>query len=134
MSTAIISLKDFILSMEAIKEYFSPSRKLTLSIGGEALIITNTDSISALNNYYLLGGIESVNRRSIAMTGFHANEIPVKKLAGISTEIDFELLEDLHLTAMADIFAVQETDRTSGYSLLTGYGIGIRLYVNYRPH
>jgi NTE family protein len=109
----------------SLKEYFSPSRKLTLSIGAEALIITSTDSISALNNYYLLGGIESVNRRSIAMTGFHANEIQVKKLAGISTEIDFELLEDLHLTAMADIFAVQETDRTSGYSLLTGYGFGI---------
>ena len=108
-----------------IKEYFSPSRKLTLSIGGEALIITNTDSISALNNYYLLGGIESVSRRTIAMTGFHANEIPVKKLAGISTEIDFELVENLHLTAMADIFAVQETDRTGGYSLLTGYGIGL---------
>ncbi len=109
----------------SIKEYFSPSRKLTLSIGGEALIVTNTDSVSALNNYYLLGGIESVNRRSIAMTGFHANEIPVKKLAGITTEIDFELLEDLHLTAMADIFAVQETGRTSGYSILTGYGIGL---------
>jgi NTE family protein len=109
----------------SLKEYFSPGRKVSLSVGAEALIITNTDSISALNNYYLLGGIESVNRRSIAMTGFHANEIPVKKLAGISTEIDFELLEDLHLTAMADIFAVQETDRTSGYSFLTGYGIGL---------
>ena len=109
----------------SIKQYCSPAPKLTISIGGEALLITNADSVSALNNYYLLGGIESVNRRSIAMTGFHANEIPVKKLAGISAEIDFELLEDFHLTAMADIFAVQETDRAGGYSLLTGYGIGI---------
>jgi outer membrane translocation and assembly module TamA len=108
----------------SIRQYFSPGGKFTFAIGGEVLYITNTDSVSALNNYYLLGGIESVNKRSIAMTGFHSNEIPVKKLAGLSTEIDFELLEDFHVTAMADIFTIQETDRSKGYSLLAGYGIG----------
>jgi NTE family protein len=108
----------------SFKQYFSPSGKLTFSIGAEALLITNTDSVSSQNNYYLLGGMEAVNKRSIPMTGFHANEIPVKKLAGLKTEIDFELIENLHITAMADIFTAQETDRASGWSLLTGYGIG----------
>jgi len=109
----------------SFKQYFSPSAKLTFSIGAEALLITNTDSVSALNNYYFLGGYESVNKRSIAMTGFHSNEIPVKKLIGISSEIDIELLEDFHLTGMANIFTAQEIGRDTGYSLLTGYGLGV---------
>jgi NTE family protein len=109
----------------SFKQYFSPARKLTFSIGGEALFITNSDSISAQNNFYLLGGIEPVNRRSIAMTGFHSNEIPVKKLAGINTEIDFEVIENFHVNAMADLFGAQEINRDKGYSLLTGFGIGI---------
>jgi hypothetical protein len=109
----------------SFKEYFSPSGKVTFSIGGEALMITNSDSVTAQNNFYLLGGIEAVSKRSIAMTGFHSNEIPVKKAAGISTEIDIEIFEDFHLNAMADIFTVQEINRDNGYSLLTGYGIGI---------
>jgi NTE family protein len=109
----------------SFKEYFSPSGKLTFSIGGEALMITNSDSVTAQNNFYLLGGTDPVNKRSIAMTGFHSNEIPVKQAAGINTEIDIEIFKDFHLNAMADIFAVREFNRDKGYSFLTGYGIGI---------
>jgi NTE family protein len=115
----------FFIIRGSFKQYFSPSEKFTFSIGGEALLITNSDSISAKNNFYLLGGIEPVNKRSIAMTGFHSDEIPVKKVAGICTEIDFELFENFHITAMADIFAAQEINRDKGYSFLTGYGIGV---------
>jgi NTE family protein len=109
----------------SFNQYFSPSGKLTFSIRGEAFMITNSDSVSAQNNFYLLGGIEPVSKRSIAMAGFHSNEIPVRKAAGISTEIDFELIRDIHLTAMADIFTVREANRSDGYSLLSGYGIGV---------
>ena len=59
------------------------------------------------------------------MIGFLTNEIPVKKLAGIGTELDMELFKDFHLNIMANAFAVQEIDRENGYSLLVGYGMGV---------
>jgi NTE family protein len=108
-----------------ITSYFTTSGKLTLAIGGDALLITDSDSVSAQNNFYLLGGIESLNKRSVPMTGFFSNEIPVKKLAGIRTELDLELFENFHMNLKADIFALQEVNREEGYSLLTGYGFGV---------
>jgi NTE family protein len=108
-----------------VKHYFSPSAKLTFAIGADALFITKTDSVSAQNNFYLLGGIESLNKRSVPLTGFHSNQIPVKKMAGIRGEADIRLFEDIHLTLMANVFAVQEVNRDKGYSLLTGYGAGL---------
>jgi NTE family protein len=108
----------------SIDHYFSPSGKVTFSIGGDALFITKSDSVTGQNNFYLLGGIESVNKRSIPMVGFQPNEIPVKKLAGFRTSLDYELFEDFHLDFMANAFVVQESNRSSGISLLTGIGIG----------
>jgi outer membrane translocation and assembly module TamA len=58
------------------------------------------------------------------MTGFHSNEIAVKKLAGVTSEIDIEVFENFHINVMADIFTAQEINRSKGYSFLTGYGIG----------
>lgn len=109
----------------SFKQYYSPSKKVTFSIGGEALVITHADSVSSQNNFYTLGGTEPVNKRSIAMTGFHSNEVPVIKAAGIKGEVDIEPIENFHITAMADFFTAQETSREKGYSLLTGYGIGL---------
>jgi hypothetical protein len=108
----------------SIDHYFSPSGKVTFSIGGDALFITKSDSVTGQNNFYLLGGVESVNKRSIPMVGFQTNEIPVKKLAGFRTSLDYELFEDFHLDFMANAFVVQESNRSSGFSLLTGIGIG----------
>ncbi len=108
----------------SIDHYFSPSPKLTLSVGGDILYISRSDSISSGNNFYLLGGIESVNNRSIPMVGFQSNEIPAKKLAGFRTSLDMELYENFHLTLMANVFAAQEANRSSGYSLISGIGIG----------
>jgi NTE family protein len=108
----------------SVDHYFAPSGKMTLSFGGDILFITNTDSISSQNNFFLLGGIEQVSKRSIPMAGFLTNEIAVKKLAGFRSSLDFEMVEDFHLNVIANIFAVQEHDRTKGYSLLYGAGIG----------
>jgi NTE family protein len=102
----------------------SPGSKVTFLFGGDILLITRSDSVSVQNNFYLLGGFESVNKRSIPMIGFQANEIPVKGLAGFRTNLDLELLENFHLTFMANIFAIQEVNRNSGFSLLPGVGIG----------
>ena len=115
----------FFTFMGDFKHYFTPTKRWTFSIDGNALFISDGDSIKRHNNFFLLGGIESVNRRSIPMIGFLTNEIPVKKLAGIGTELDMELFKDFHLNIMANAFAVQEIDRENGYSLLVGYGMGV---------
>jgi len=109
----------------SIEHYFSPPGKLTFAIGGDVLLITDSDSVSAQNNFYLLGGVESVNKRSVPMIGFQSNEIPVKKLAGIRTELDMELFENFHMNITANIFAAQEVNRDNGFSLLTGFGLGV---------
>jgi hypothetical protein len=116
--------KRFYTFRGSVCHYFTPGGKLTFSFGGDALFITGSDSLSAENNFYFLGGIESINKRSIPMVGFQTNEIPVKKLAGFRTGIDMEVFENFHLNVMANIFAAQEANRNSGFSLLSGVGIG----------
>jgi NTE family protein len=108
----------------SVLHYYNPGGKLTFSFGGDILFITGSDSLSAQNNFYFLGGIESLNKRSIPMVGFQTNEIPVKKLAGFRTGLDMEVFENFHLNVMANIFAAQEANRNSGFSLLSGAGIG----------
>lgn len=119
-----LTFERFYTFSASYKQYFSPSRKITFSMGGEALFITNSDSISSQNNFYLLGGVVSVSKRSIPMVGFHANEIYVKKLAGVGGEMDIELFPYFHLNLMANLFAVQEKEPEETYTILSGYGIG----------
>jgi NTE family protein len=106
-------------------QYFTSINRFTFSISGDLLYISDCDSVSSQNNFYLLGGITSLNERSVPMYGFHPNEIPVKKLAGFGMELDWEISKDLHLNLTGNIFAAQEAERDHGYSLLAGYGIGI---------
>jgi NTE family protein len=108
-----------------INKYFSPSQKTTIGIGGNLLFINKTDSASARNNFYLLGGITKVDRRSIPAIGYQANEIPVKTVAGIRGDFDYEFYSDLHLELTANIFALQEVDRKSGFALISGFGAGL---------
>ena len=119
------SYNRFFTLQGGIRSYFSVSRKTTLTIKGDALYISNTDSISAHNNFYLLGGVQSTGRKSIPMAGFHPNQIPVQKLAGFGIDADVEILRDLYLNVITGVFAIQEMDRDSGLSLLAGYGIGL---------
>jgi NTE family protein len=119
-----LSTNRFYTFLGKIDHYFSPSGKLTWSIGGDILVITNTDSVSSQNNFYLLGGFEPVSKRSVQMVGFQPNEIAVRKLAGFRTNFDIEPVESFHLNFMASISAIQETSRKTGFSLLTGIGIG----------
>ncbi len=121
----LFSFDSFFTFYGNIKYYFSPAEKLTFEIGGDALFITDSDSVSAQNNFYLLGGIESLNKRSVPLIGFHSNEIPVKRMAGIRTELDMELLKNFHVNIMANIFSAMEVNSENGFSLLTGYGIGV---------
>jgi NTE family protein len=108
-----------------IRYYFSPSSKLTFSVGGDALYITGTDSLSAQNNYYFLGGIESVNKKSVSFIGYHTNEIPISGMVSLRIDADIELFKDIHLEVMANVAAIDEPGTGDGYSLLSGYGMGL---------
>jgi NTE family protein len=108
----------------SIKHFYSPSGKLTLGFGADVLYITDSDSLSSQNNFFLLGGIESLNKRSVPLVGFHPNQIPVKKMAGIRSEFDLELYEKLHLEMMANVFAISDFHTSKKLSILTGYSIG----------
>lgn len=107
------------------RSYASPSPKVTLSFGGEALLVTNADSVASNNNYFLLGGHEPVTDRSVPATGFRENQIAVKGCAGIRLGTDIEMIRDLHLSIEGNIFAIRELDRHEGVSVLGGYGIGL---------
>jgi NTE family protein len=107
-----------------IDHFYSPTNRTTFCFGGDILLTTGSDSISEQNNFHLLGGFESVNKRSIPMIGFQTNEIAVNKLAGFRTSIDIEMVESFHLNIMANLFLVKEAFRSKGYSFLSGVGIG----------
>jgi NTE family protein len=124
-NSEVPSFVRFYTIREHYRHYFSPSRKLTLSVGGDFLYVSKTDSISAQNNFWLLGGITPSTIRSIAMTGFHPGQIMVQKMAELEAETDWELFPAFHLGVMANFSMIQETDRSQGYSFLAGYGISI---------
>jgi NTE family protein len=107
-----------------IDHYYSPSGKSTFIFGGDVLFVSATDSISAQNNFYLLGGEARANDRSLSMVGFQPGEIPVRKAAGFRAGLDYELTEDFHLNVLGNIFAIQEVNRSKGFSLLAGIGVG----------
>ena len=107
------------------RNYSSPSDKVTLSFGGDLLLATGVDSIASNNNFYYLGGIESVSDLSIPCIGFHANQIPVQSLGGIRFGADIEIATDFHLIVEGNLFALQEPLRDAGVSLMGGYGAGL---------
>ncbi len=119
------SFERFYSARASFSTYASPSAKLTLNFGGEALIVTGADSVTSNNNLYYLGGLDAVTDRSVTAVGFHANQIAVRSLAGVRFGGDFEVLDDLYLRAIANIFAIREPDRITGFSLIGGYGLGI---------
>jgi hypothetical protein len=106
------------------RHFISPGERVTISLGVNALYITDSDSISSRNNFFLLGGTRPVSRRSIPLAGFQSNEIAANKLAGLDAGIDIELLPSLHLFLNASLYAVQENDRQAGYSVYNGYVLG----------
>ncbi|MGD0342917.1 MAG: BamA/TamA family outer membrane protein, partial [Bacteroidales bacterium] len=107
------------------KQYFPSAGKLTFSLGGDILYINRCDSVPSQNNFFMLGGITSVNERSIAMYGFHTNEIPVKQMAGLGMEMDWKFMRDLHLNFVANVAEAREAGKASGYSSIAGYGVGL---------
>jgi hypothetical protein len=106
------------------RQYFSRGKHITFSVHGDAVYLSRCDSAITQNNFYLLGGLQSISNRSIAMTGFQTSELPVKKAAGAGIEIDIEVFHDLHLSLETDIFAAQGIYMHSGYDLLAGFGLG----------
>jgi outer membrane protein assembly factor BamA len=108
-----------------LRNYFPAGRKVTLGIGADILLISETDTISEMNNFFLAGGIAPLTPRSIPLTGFRANEIAVRKIARFTFEADAELFKDFHLNLTADIAAASIPRLRDGYTMIAGIGIGV---------
>lgn len=106
-------------------KYFSPGRKITLSIGGDALFSYTADSVTSPHNYYFLGGAENVTSKSVAFAGFHNNEIPVDRFGALKFGADFEFRKDLHLDLMTNFAVAREISQNDDLAILGGYGLGI---------
>jgi NTE family protein len=117
--------ENFYTIRAGIRHYFSKGKRTTFSIGFETLYMTDTDTISSQNNFFLLGGIQSDTWRSIPLTGFNPNELKVRNMSMFRTEADIEFLRDLHLNLMADIAAVEDNYYPYELVLLYGFGMGL---------
>ncbi len=122
--TGTIGFKKFFSINGSLSQYFPLSEKWTIGINGNILYISDTDSISSQNNFFFLGGFESINNRSVAMVGFHPYQIPVRKMAGIGLSIDYELINKVHLDLRADIFDVKDIENPGKTNILKGIGLG----------
>lgn len=107
-----------------INSYSPVSEKVTLMIGGDMLLTTGTDSITAGNDFWLLGGIDPLSDRSIAAVGFHPNQITVRNAAGLRLGTDIEIITNLHLTFDLNLFALNEPYRETDFTIMGGYAIG----------
>ena len=105
-----------------LTNYFT-TNNITFSIGGEILYITESDSISEQNNFFLLGGIHANTKRSVTMMGFHSNQIKISNLAILRYGMDIMLIKDLHLGIMADFAATDNMIFPKKISFLSGYGV-----------
>lgn len=108
-----------------IKHYFSLGKKTTFSLKASLLYTYHPDSTISHNSYIFIGGINSTTRRSVPMTGFHANEIPAESFASVGFDGDIELLRDLHLEIMTDAGIAREAQIESKLTYLGGFGIGM---------
>jgi NTE family protein len=117
-----VSYQENINDGVSFKPFYSV-RRITFSISGNLLYISDSDSISEKNNYYMLGGLYPLNRYSIPMTGFRGNEFPVRKIAGMGLEVDIEIIKNFHLNLNADVFGVRLA-KGEAITLFTGLGFG----------
>lgn len=108
-----------------IRHYFNTGKKTTLAVKGSLLYTYHTDSTLSHNNYYFIGGTGSTTRRSIPMTGFHANEIPAERFASFGFDADIEILRDLHLEVMTDAGIAREVEAGPALSYMGGIGLGL---------
>lgn len=106
------------------KTYSSSTERFTVSLGGDFLFTTGTDSVTSGNDFWLLGGLDAVTDRSIPAIGFHPNQITVRNIGGVRFSTDIELFPDLHLMLDFNLFALTEPDREYGFTIMGGYGVG----------
>ena len=78
----------------------------------------------AANNFFLLGGIQPVEKRTVPVIGFHTFEIPVQQAAGAGIELDYEVFRDIHISLAGDVFAIRDIYHDSEYKLIAGFGAG----------
>lgn len=116
--------KSFYTFRGCYNQFFPLSDRLALGVRLDLLSVSKTDTISAGNNFFFLGGYESINSRTIPMQGYHVYQIPVKRVAGLSMNMDYEMKNKLHLELTASLFTGNEIDSPDKATLYEGLGVG----------
>ncbi|NLJ43097.1 MAG: hypothetical protein GX431_05515, partial [Bacteroidales bacterium] len=107
------------------RKYFQTGRKVSMSLGGNILFTYTRDTITSPQNYFFMGGIEGSSPRSVPLAGFHDNEIPVDRMAGIRYDTDIEFRKDFHISFTANFAMAREPSQGNVLSMFGGYGIGL---------
>ncbi len=105
-------------------QYFTKYPKWTFSMGGEFLLITQSDSVSEMFNSYFMGGQEAYNPVSVRAVGFHPFEISVNRMAELHLGIDYEIADKVHLNLVTGVAAMREINGSGEVSILPGIGLG----------
>lgn len=117
--------KRFYSALFDFRKFIQTGRKVSVATGGNLLFTYTRDSLTSPHNYYYLGGIESSTSMSLPLAGFHPNEIPIDRMAGVRFDTDIEFKKDFHLSLVANIALAREPMQADRYSLMGGYGLGL---------
>jgi len=109
----------------SIKQYISSGKKITFTIGLDAMLTYTRDSTASPHTLYYVGGIESPFAKSIPLTGFNPGEIQVSQFAGLRFDTDWEIHNDLHINFLTSFAVAREPHSEEDYSVLGGYGVGL---------
>ncbi len=109
----------------SIRQYASSGRKLTFTIGADAMLTYTADSAISPHYYYFAGGFESPFSKSIPLTGFHPGEIQVSQFAGMRFDTDWEIHRDVHIGLLTSFALAREPSSGEDYTVLGGYGLGL---------
>lgn len=108
-----------------IRQYASSGRKVTFTIGADAMLTYTADSVISPHNYYFAGGYESPLSKSIPLTGFHPGELQVSQYAGIRFDTDWEIHRDIHVGLLTAFALAKEPSSLEDYTVLGGYGVSL---------
>jgi NTE family protein len=106
-----------------VRQCISASSNFVFNLGGDVLFTYSADTSISPLNYFYIGGQDFTTEKSIPLTGFHSNEIPVEKMVRLALDADLSISDKLHLGFLTNICLAQEVSPDKKWSILGGFGV-----------